>query len=426
MEKTVKILKINALSLLAIPLLLLATFFKLVAKAFEKITIFLVLGVIALILFAYLNLAMMPKSIGEVFIVIICIFILFAIMFVLVGWLVGLMSVTAVAIRNAIISVLDNLYKTTYNWYLSLFSACEKDYGILSLNGRKGPNAVACVFFMILKGLSWLITTLVTLSYVIGITASVGIVLITLFDLNRNVKTTFGLGLFKYMARCQLHDVIFGILIYVVIIGMIITCIMAMASEWYEWGQELRITGKEIAAEVSSLVKSDLKMATGTSAEVEKNLEYVRKIEDHLATLEPLSEKVTAVLAQKDSALLRSYWGIYMSNLNTLVEECSGKKQRTAAHFKQFIPQIRLLDSQRADAEKLANSMEAELKNPSGTAFFFAGCDTLDKLDKRYKNLCKTYHPDIAEGDVETFKKMQKEYQELRVAFGAYDDNRKA
>ena len=52
MEKTLKILKINALSLVAIPLLLLATFFKLVAKAFEKITIFLVLGVSALILFA--------------------------------------------------------------------------------------------------------------------------------------------------------------------------------------------------------------------------------------------------------------------------------------------------------------------------------------------------------------------------------------
>ena len=417
MEKTLKILKINALSLVAIPLLLLATFFKLVAKAFEKITIFLVLGVIALILFAYLSLAMMPKNIGEVIIVLLCILILFALMFFLVGWLFGLISVIAIAVWNGIIKVFDNLYETTYNAYLSLFTSCEEDYQILSLNGRKGPNAVACLFFTILKGLSLLITTLVTLSLVIGITASVGIVLITLFDLNKNVKTAFGMNFFKYMAKCQLHDVIFGILIYVVIMGMIITCIMAMAMEWYEWGKELRITGKEISDEVTDLIKSDLKMASGSSDEVERNLEYMRTLEDHLATLEPLSEKVTNILDQKDNPLLRSYWGIYMRNLSPLVEECSGKKTPTAARFKQLIPQIQLLDGQRSDVQKLANKLEAELQNPSGTSVFFAGCNTLDKLEKRYKNLCKTYHPDIAEGDTDTFQKMQAEYKQLRALF---------
>jgi len=238
-----------------------------------------------------------------------------------------------------------------------------------------------------------------------------------LFDLNKNVKTAFGMNFFKYMAKCQLHDVIFGILIYVVIMGMIITCIMAMALEWYEWGQELRITGKEISDEVTDLIKSDLKMASGSSDEVERNLEYMRTLEDHLATLEPLSEKVTNILDQKDNPLLRSYWGIYMRNLSPLVEECSGKKTPTAARFKQLIPQIQLLDGQRSDVQKLANKLEAELQNPSGTSVFFAGCNTLEKLEKRYKNLCKTYHPDIAEGDTDTFQKMQAEYKQLRAAF---------
>ena len=44
MKKVVKILKINALALVGIPLLLLATGFKLVAKALERLALFLGMG----------------------------------------------------------------------------------------------------------------------------------------------------------------------------------------------------------------------------------------------------------------------------------------------------------------------------------------------------------------------------------------------
>ena len=50
MQKALKIIKIDLLALLAIPLLLLATFFKLLAKAFEKITIFLGLALVATVI----------------------------------------------------------------------------------------------------------------------------------------------------------------------------------------------------------------------------------------------------------------------------------------------------------------------------------------------------------------------------------------
>ena len=65
MEKTLKILKINGLSLLALPLLLIATFCKLTAKALEKITIFLGLLVLAIILFAILSMNLKPSNIFQ-------------------------------------------------------------------------------------------------------------------------------------------------------------------------------------------------------------------------------------------------------------------------------------------------------------------------------------------------------------------------
>lgn len=426
MEKVIKILKINALSLAALPLLLLATFFRLLAKALEKITLFLSLAFVALVVFTLLSLASPPKNFTDLILGFLIVAVSCGVILFFTGWLFALISGVVIVAWNALISLFDSLYEITYNWYLSLFASCEADYKILSINGQKVPNAILCLFFTLLKGLSWLITTLVTLSYAVGIGASVLLVVLTLLDLNGNVKASFGMNLIKYAGKCQLHSVIFGILIYLVIIGIFVVSIMALASEWHEWGQELKITGKEISKEVSDLVKNDLKMAAGSSEEVESKVKHLKKLEEHLDALEPLSSQVTSILEQKDNSLLRSYWSIYMRNLNPLVEECSGKKGIDIRRFKQLIPQIQLLDKQRDDVQKLANKLEAELQKPTGTSVFFAGCNNLDKLEKRYKNLCKAYHPDIAEGDTETFQKMQSEYQSLKASLSAPVKSKKA
>ena len=44
---------------------------------------------------------------------------------------------------------------------------------------------------------------------------------------------------------------------------------------------------------------------------------------------------------------------------------------------------------------------------------FFSGCSNVEELSKRYKNLCKAYHPDVYAGDEETFKAIHKEYELL-------------
>lgn len=47
---------------------------------------------------------------------------------------------------------------------------------------------------------------------------------------------------------------------------------------------------------------------------------------------------------------------------------------------------------------------------------YFAGCNTKEQLKKRHRELCMKYHPDKG-GDVEIFKKMQSEYEKLKVKF---------
>ena len=359
------------MSLLALPLLLVATFFKLLAKAFEKITIFLAMGFFALVLIFLLTSGLVPKDIAGFIAVIVGVVAVFGVSILVLSWILSLISGVMMVIWSAIISLFDNLYEISYNWYLSLFTSCEADYRILSINGKKVPNAIACIFFTILKGVSWLITTTVSLSYILASIFSVCLVIFTLISGNHRLKHDFGMNLIQYTEHCQLHSILFGIFIYVVIVGIIIVGVMALASEWYEWGQELRMTSNEISKKVTDLVKSDLKMATGTSEEVEGNLTYLKKLEEHLDSLEPLSAQVTSVLDQKDNPLLRSYWGIYMRNLNPLVDECSDKKSIDIRRFKQLIPQIQMLDKQRDDVQKLVNKLESELEKPSGTKLIF-------------------------------------------------------
>ena len=45
---------------------------------------------------------------------------------------------------------------------------------------------------------------------------------------------------------------------------------------------------------------------------------------------------------------------------------------------------------------------------------YFADCDTLESLTKRYKNLCKVYHPDMGNGSDEIFKNIQAEYEKVK------------
>ena len=97
------------------------------------------------------------------------------------------------------------------------------------------------------------------------------------------------------------------------------------------------------------------------------------------------------------------------------MEECSKyRKGIPVDQFRKLIPQIQLLEKQRSEVKELADKLQKINNDPVSSSVFFSGCTTVEKLDKRYKALCKTYHPDAEGGDKETFQKMKDEYDEIR------------
>ena len=64
-----------------------------------------------------------------------------------------------------------------------------------------------------------------------------------------------------------------------------------------------------------------------------------------------------------------------------------------------------------------SDNVGASTEDPELTALeamFFHGCYDRASLSTRYKNLCKTFHPDGESGDEETFKRMQMAYKSLK------------
>ena len=78
---------------------------------------------------------------------------------------------------------------------------------------------------------------------------------------------------------------------------------------------------------------------------------------------------------------------------------------------------VRRLELQRNDLFDQMDEILALAENPAFQSSFFNGCNSRTQLDKRYRELCKIYHPDAATGDQELFIEMQQEYKELKGQF---------
>lgn len=64
--------------------------------------------------------------------------------------------------------------------------------------------------------------------------------------------------------------------------------------------------------------------------------------------------------------------------------------------------------------EKQQKQQDELIIKENSVLTFFTGCNTLESVEKRYRSLCKIYHPDVPSGDESTFKEVQREYHQLQ------------
>ncbi len=409
MEKILRILKINILSLLALPILLVATASKMAAKAMEKLGLMLGMGILTLAIGLIFEAIKKPEGILQ-WLLLIIVFVLIGFVFIL---LAQLLITVAIVIYNALIAFFNSIYEFTYLGYLKLFETCQQDFQFLNLQETKRSYYAACLLYSILLGLNKLIVGFISISLYLAIGASAVFVISSLLSMNSKVYGALGINLFTFLGKFDAFTLVYGIVMFVSCMATVVITLLSLGIEWHEWAQELKMTSEEYGEYVKQIQASRLESEEQRASEQEQK--YVDKLSEHLKNVERLERDVDSCLASANNPVLRSTWSDYLRALTDITGIINSHKGNVPEKvFKKLLPRIDALDKQYDNIKKLLKMQKSDDQNPTRNSLFFSGCNTPEKLEKRYKSLCKAYHPDTEGGDEETFKALQAEYERLK------------
>lgn len=243
MKTALSVLKVNALSLLAFPLLVISMVIQLVQKALGKLLVFLGAGV-ALLLMAGLNAFINnPWGIIEGWAAVVVLAVLFGIITVMVALVIhflGAMIVAAVAaiaiFLNGLLSVVFELSNRAYS---SLYDTCQFEVGDLQCGTEGKAAIVACVCWHFLNLFHKLVVLVFSHAFPISIAAAVGFAGYLIFTIHRSISTSFGIGIWSYLRLFPVVNAVFAVLEVLVVLSTVVTVLLALGAEWNKWGNEL-------------------------------------------------------------------------------------------------------------------------------------------------------------------------------------------
>lgn len=424
MKKVLKIIKINLLAIIAFPLLLLATAAKLAAKAMEKtITIFgaiLILLGIAAIFEIFKN----PSGFFNGFFIVIICLVLGGIFTAIAIYVLSIASSIIMAVVAVIIALVNAVYELIYAGYAALYHVCKTDYAEIRQDSNGFVSGLCCLFFTLLRFVNRVIILFVTHAIKILVLASVVIVIGSLIMCNQAVQESMGINLLAYLKLFSAYPIVYGCTIYVASLIAIVVILVSLGLEWSEWGSEMELSTSDYEGYMNSILegREDIGQENiqGIHGLDEKRLEKCVRYQDilrrHTMEIEEFAQRIQPIVEKSDNYILRSNWSEYFPKLQEVVD-LYGKfdNEIPVDEFEKLMPRIDELEELKKTIEKQAARAEAERKSSTAAGSgFFAGCNTPEKLEKRYRALCKTYHPDTEAGDEATFKLMTEEYEKLK------------
>lgn len=410
-----KILKINLLAILALPFLLAAALSELTARALEKIPLILrmvCVGAVTIIVADNIrNNTGLNASTEFAIYVGIC-----AVVITTALWVLSVFSSILDIFWHFITLFFNAVHDLTYRIFLSINENCENEYRILNLNGLSVWNGTACFCYLLLHAADWLIVHLLWLSHPLCVAASLGIAAAVFMERSEEIMLSYGMTLIPFLQSGSGADVLYECVLLLAIIVPTAVILISLGREWRDWAVELRMDSMEYEEYVDSLQDYRVSLYPETEEPDEEALEMEEILNDHTAALDDLYNEIIDVLSVKNDILLKNQWNEYLKDLSDLIDIIETEYHNEIPHreFKKMLYKVRYLDSQRNDLFEGIDRIWELAENPANTSVFFTGCSSRTQLDKRYRELCKAYHPDSADGDQELFVDMQLEYKELK------------
>ena len=321
-------LKINIVSLFALPFLLIATFVKMIERALAKIktvAIMLLLTAVAvLIIFFANNRDILPTHIKTTLIVIaVC-----GVVLSILGIVFKMASVVMKIIVAGFRLIFDTIYKAAYSFYMSLVSTAADDYADLCYDISPVIAAIICVFYHLLKLINLLIIAFAGVSLFVFILASGGFAYLWYTKIKAAVAVTFGLSMGEYLGSLQTWSLISSGLLFLIIVADVAVVLVSLGLEWTGWSKELTFDDDTGDRYLDMLEDDEETFREISVEENDEDFEYYEIVSDHLLGAGDLMDEIRDAKEIKSNPLLENMSNEYfraLSDITGTIAEARGR-----------------------------------------------------------------------------------------------------
>jgi len=156
---------------------------------------------------------------------------------------------------------------------------------------------------------------------------------------------------------------------------------------------------ERVRAEISSRIHAHLEKIDSCMAYISTNYKVLKVSDQDMRTLRSLYDEATRIKYSYNGAAS----GPILKRVTDIKTEIYIIRDKVLAGESK--------DPGTEEETKAAAQPEQEKRNPG--VGYFNGCTTEDEIKKRYRDLCKVFHPDSDNGDQETFLKIKEDYEAL-------------
>ena len=408
-------LKINILSIVSLPFLFVATIAKMTEKALAKIKTVFIMLLLTVLTFTIVmisnNRSILPDNLKTVMIIVAVTGVVLAGL----GVIFKVVSVIYKIITAGVRMIFDTIYKGSYSLYMSLMNMATADYYDLCDYTSPVITVICCIFYHLNKLVNVFIRAFVRVSLFIFVIVSGGFAYLWYSKIAGAVNETFGLSLKEYLNGFGTWSLISSVMLFVVIVADVAVILISLGMEWTKWSGELSFDEDDQDRYMDMLEDDEESFETLSIEQDDENLEYYEIVSDHLGGAGDLMEEIRRAQVIQNNPLLENTSNEYFRSLSDITGAISKSNgHMDPMEFAGLKPFIKHLDRLRDGLYKIIDRQYELADNMPGETSFFSGCNTPEKLNKRYKALCKAYHPDNEGGDEETFIAIQEEYKKLK------------
>ncbi|MGN0482949.1 MAG: hypothetical protein ACI4HI_05285 [Lachnospiraceae bacterium] len=436
-QHVIGILKINGLSLAAFPVLCLATIAKMLAAALRQFLYLLaVAGVVFSVTLAFRILQNPQEYIEGAASVLASLFLggIFSLIFLK---LIQKFAKRLKKFAEWLQKRLDGMFEYFYQNYLRLIKRARQEIGKLGCTGNTLKDRLQLSIFWGVRGLNRGIVVFVTKAfYVFAVLLGIQI-LLSIVTMSMKIQNVFGISLQAYLKLFPTYELVYGGCLLLVKKAGILLLFALMGKEWKTWGEELKDNAKDERKENEDAIQGGkvaalegILVGGGTDDEKDKANEAKDILQAHLNDFEEFQKKVAQTAQTSSNYILRARYTEYVAVLKEVTEKiASFDIEIPVTEYAAVNDQAKKLDGLKKEIESLFDITHTVIqpipkaqphkeggKTDHGPGFFH-GCDTEEKLDKRFQALLQIFDADSEAADEFTLEYINQQYKKKKQKF---------